>query len=168
MITDKGKAQMEDLERPRTAALRGERPYFEDPGRFGARSIGTLAELGPGWEVWTSEEGRRNAHEEPLGGLIVAVEAGGRGVDEWGELVNRPARFRCYDPFAPWPAKSFRWLSEDEVNRDTVAVASAQQIVTAVRRFCREVGHGGLSLDAFEADLVVEAAHLAAVVMGGR
>jgi hypothetical protein len=167
MITDAGKAQMAELEARRTAALRGERPYFEDPGRFGPRSIGAVGLAAIGWELWTTEDGRRNAHEEPLGGIVVAVDAGGTSTDEWGELVNRPARFRCYDPFALWPGKSFRWLSEAEINREAIGVASRQSLVTAVRRFCREVGRGGLTLDAFEADLVVEASRLCAVLMGG-
>jgi hypothetical protein len=41
-------------------------------------------------------------------------------------------------------------------------------LVIAIRRFCREVGHGKLSLDVFEAHLVTDAARLVAVLMGGR
>jgi hypothetical protein len=168
-LSEEAKRQMAEADARRTAHLRGERPWFEDaPGRFGARTIGALAEVGPGWEVWTCETGRRNSHEEPIGGIVLHVDGGGRRTDEWGELVSVPALFRCYDPWAPWPHKAFRTLSEDEVNKDAIRVADPQSLVIAIRRFCREVGHGKLSLDVFEAHLVTDAARLVAVLMGGR
>lgn len=159
---------MAELDARRTRHLRGEAPWVEDDGRFGPRTIGALALVQVGWEVWASEGGRLNSHGEPLGGLVVGVDAGGPPtVDEYGEIIKHPARFRCYDYLAPWPYKSFRALSEDEVTTVGLRVASTQRLVTAIRRFCREVGHGSLTLDAFEARLVTEAAHLVAVVMGG-
>jgi hypothetical protein len=170
MLSEEAKAQMAELDARRTAHLRGEREWFEGPGRFGARTIGAIAEITPGCEIWTHEyTGRRDPDENPLGGIVLHVDGGGRYTDEWGELVNVPARFRCYDPHAAWPHKSFRWLSEDEVNRDAMSVASDQSLVIAIRRFCREVGTGGYTLDAWEAGLVTDAARLVAVVMmGGR
>lgn len=168
MLTPEAKAQMAELDARRTAHLRGERPWYEDPGRFGPQSLG-VSEVGPGWEVWTTEEGRRNWHEEPLGGIVLWADAGAPAtVDDEGEIHAHPASFRCYDPFAPWPDKAFRWLSEDEVNRDGIRIASPQSLVTALRRFCREVGaNKHLSLRPYEAELVSDAARLAAVLMMG-
>jgi hypothetical protein len=161
-LSPEAKAQMDELARRR-------RPLYEDPGRFGPRTIGTLALVDVGWEVWTTEFGRRNADLEPLGGIVLAVDPGGKRTDEWGEITYCPARFRTYDAQAEWPHKSFRWISEDEVNREFgVGAPSPADLVTAIRRFCREVGRGGRVLDAFDADLVLEAGRLVAVVMGGR
>jgi hypothetical protein len=174
VITEAGKAQMAELDARRTAHLRGERPWVdedwdEDDGRHPARSIGALSQVAPGWEVWTTEGGRRDADDNPLGGIVLHVDAGAPNtVDEWGEIQRHPARYRTYDPHARWPDKAFRWVGEDEVNRQGIRVASAQSLVIAVRRFCREVGTGGLVLDGFEADLVTDAGRLVAVLMGGR
>lgn len=174
MITEAGKAQMAALDAKRTAHLRGEAPWpdedwDEDDGRYPARSIGAIALVTPGCEVWTCEDGRRNRHDEPLGGLVLHVDAGAPNtVDEWGEVERHPARFRCYDYLAPWPHQAFRWISEDEVNRASIRSARPRSMVTAIRRFARQVGHGGLVLDGYEADLVTDAARLVAVVMGQR
>jgi|SRR5580704_515979 hypothetical protein len=168
-ITPEGQRQMTELDARRTAHLRGEREWYEDPGRFGPRAIGAIAELAPGLEAWTTEDGRRNRHGEPLGGIILHVDPGAPPtVDEWGELHPHPALIRVYDPLAPWPDKAFRTLTEDEVNRDTVAVSSDRSTGLAIRKFCREVGHGKGAVDLFEAHLVTDAARLVAVLMGGR
>lgn len=160
---------MDELDARRTRHLRGEAPWVDDDGRFGPRTIGALSLIEVGWEVWASENGPRNSHGEALGGIVVGIDSGAPpSVDEYGEIIKHPAHFRCYDYLAPWPYKSFRALSEDEVTTVGLRVASTQRLVTAIRRFCREVGHGSLTFDAFEARLVTEAAHLVAVVMGGH
>jgi hypothetical protein len=168
VLSEEAKRQMAELDARRTAHLRGEREWYQDPGRHGARSIGVVADIGPGYEVWTCEDGRRNYHEEPLGGIVLHVDAGAPAtVDEWGELHEHPATFRVYDPFAPWPRAAFRRISEDEVNREAIALASQQSLVIAVRRFCREVATGKRTLSAFECGLVTDAARLVAVLMMG-
>ena len=147
--------------------MRGEAELL-DP-RFGARTIGAIAEIGPGWEIWTAEGGRRNWHEEPLGGIVLHVDSGGQPyVDaETGEIVHRPASFRCYDPLAPWPNKAFVNLAEGEVNAQAVTVADNTSMVIAIRRFCRQVADGPKTLGTLDAQLVIDAARLVAVVMGG-
>jgi hypothetical protein len=170
-LSEEAKRQMAEADARRTAHLRGERPWYEDPGRFSARTIGVLAEVGPGFEIYSSEieqGGRLNADLEPIGGIVVQVDAGGRTTDEWGELVNIPARFRTYDRSAADWDKAFRWLSEDEVNKEAIGMASDYHLRSAVRKFCREVGRGKGSIDIFEAHLVADAARLVAVLMGGR
>lgn len=138
--------------------------------RYGARTKGTLAEVGIGWEVWTVEDGRRNHRQEPLGGIVVEVRSGSVHVDdETGEVTTRPAAFRCYDTRAPFPAGSSRkfvTLSEDEVHPDGIEVADPESLVTAIEHFCRAASTGPLVLDAWRAELITYAYHLTAVVMG--
>lgn len=142
--------------------------------RFGARTYGPLTEITPGMEVWTSEEGRRNWREDLLGGIVLAVDAGAPDTLDatTGEIIEHPARFRCYNPIAPWPHRAFTSIAEGEVNRESIAVAETRSLVLAVRRFCGQVcdhtrrrypGH----FDDFEAQLVTDAARLVAVLMMG-
>jgi len=87
---------------------------------------------------------------------------------ETGEIVAHPARFRCYDPHARWPDRAFPVLSEDEVYRPGVTVPAAYKLVIAIRRFCREVAaHDSRAWDPFDAQLVLDAATLSRVLMGG-
>ena len=138
---------------------------------FRGQTIGITAEIGPGLEVWTSgdDASRRDHRGEPLGGYVLHVDPGWSSVDpETGEILNHPARFRCYDPQGAWPHRAFPVLSEDEVYRPAVTVPPAHKLVIAVRRFAREVAnHDSLSLDTFDAGLVTDAARLVAVLMGG-
>lgn len=153
------------------AFLRGEGPLLDS--RFGARTIGVMAEITPGLEVWTDEMddmARHNHKGEALGGYVLSIDPGWSSVDdETGELVNHPARFRCYDPHADWPRRAFPVLSENEVYRPGVRIPDTHNLVIAVRRFCREVGATkGLTLYPEEAQLVTDAARLVNVLMGGR
>jgi hypothetical protein len=171
-LSEEAKAQMAaNAERQRgNRWLKGEAELVD--GRFGALTLGPAAAIEPGVEVWTREEARRNWHEDPLGGIVLAVDPGGRYISDDGEIVNRPAHFRCYDPLAPWPRKAFMWVSEEHVNRNTLAVVPPYDLARAVRRFCGEVcehmaGRKGM-LDHFEADLVTHAARLTSVLMLSR
>jgi hypothetical protein len=151
--------------------MRGEGPLLDS--RFGARTIGVMAEITPGLEVWTDElddMARHNHKGEALGGYVLSIDAGWSSVDqETGEMVNHPARFRCYDPQGRWPDRAFPVLSEDEVYRPGVRIPPAHHLVIALRRFCREVAnHDSLNLDPFDAQLVIDAARLVTVLMGGR
>jgi hypothetical protein len=167
MLHPDAQAQIDRRKAELAARLNGTKPLMDS--RFGVRTIGALAEITPGVEVWCVEGGRRNWHEQPLGGLVLTVDGGGPGRvdDETGEIVRSPARYRCYDHLAPWPGNAFRWISESEISSDTVEVADRVSLVTAVRRFCRQVGTGPRVLDAHEAQLVTDAARIVAVLMGG-
>ncbi len=151
--------------------LEGEELELFD-GRYSARTIGLMAELTPGMEVWTVEHGRRDAHGEPLGGIVLHVDSGGPNTfdEETGEVVTHPTRFRCYDPLAPWPYRSFQTFAEDELCPASIAVPPQSDVVRAIRRFCREAGRQPkgrpLLLDAFDAGLVTDAWRLVVALMG--
>lgn len=166
MLSEEARRQIEEHERRRTAWTRGEAPLTE--GRFGARTYGAITEITPGMEIWSVEDGRRNWHNEPLGGIVLHADPGRTYTDqETGEIVTQPARYRCYDPLAPFPGNAFCWLEEQLVNRDGIGVTPAASLVTAVRRFCQQVAHGPRTLSGFDAQLVTDAGRLVAVLMGG-
>lgn len=174
MLTPEARAQMEQAKQRHRGArwLAGESVDLVD-GRFGARTIGILAEITPGLEVWTNADddmARHNHDGHALGGYVLHVDAGWTQVDpETGEITNHPASFRCYDPQGAWPHRAFPTLTETEIHRPSVAIPPAHKLVIAVRRFCREVGtHNSLTLDAFDAGLVTDAARLVAVLMGSH
>lgn len=152
----------------RTAWFRGERPLLDS--RFGAHTIGAVTEITVGIELWTVEDGRRNWHDEPLGGIVLQIDPGRPAtVDDNGEIHEHPARYRCYDPLAPWPHRAFTWILEPEINRASIQPAERQSMVTAIRRFCYEIAtKKNGTLDGFEAQLIEHAHRLAVVLMGGR
>jgi hypothetical protein len=166
-LTPEAKAKIADHEANRTAWFRGEKPLLDS--RFGATTIGAVTEITVGTELWTCEDGRRSWHDEPLGGIVVEIDPGRPAtVDDDGEIHDHPARYRTYDPLAPWPHRSFTWVAEPEINRDSIRPAERQSMVTAIRRFCLEVAtHNSRNLDGFEAQLIQHCQRLAAVLMGG-
>lgn len=168
MLSPEAQAKIAEHKANRSAYFRGERPLLDS--RFGATTIGVVAEITPGIELWTVEDGRRNWHDEPLGGIVLEVDPGGPAtVDGDGEIHDHPARYRCYDPLAPWPHRAFTWIPEPEVNRDSIRPAERPSMVTAIRRFCLHVATSNSgTLDAFEAQLIQHAGRLAAVLMGAR
>ena len=138
-------------------------------GGIGAKTIGVMADITPGLAVFTNADddmARHNNNGEALGGYVLSIDAGWTSA-ETGEI--HPPRFRCYDPHGRWPDRAFVVLTEDEVYRPAVRVPPDHHLVIALRRFCRQVGgHDSLTLDGFDAGLVVDAARLTAVVMGSR
>ena len=168
MLSDDAARQIEQREQQRQARLRGDSPYSEHAGRFGPSTFGAIAEITPGMEIWSVDDGRRNWHNEPLGGIVLHVDPGRSWTDtDTGEKITQPARYRCYDPLAPWPHNAFAWLEEPIVNRQAIAVTPGVSLVHAIRRFCRQVATGPRTLSGFDAQLVTDAHHLVAVVMGG-
>lgn len=168
MLSEAARRQVEEHERSRLAWARGEKPLMDS--RFGASTIGAVTEITPGMEIWTCEDGRRNWHEEPLGGIVLSIDPGRPDtVTEDGEIIRHPPRYRCYDPFAPWPHKAFVDILEPEINRESIAAKPAHELVIAVRRFCRQASLANhLTLDTQDAQLVTDAARLVAVIMGDR
>lgn len=141
--------------------------------RFGARTLGALAEVTLGCELWSRDnlEGRLDNHGDPLGGIVVGFDAGGAPDLDTGEL--RPARFECYDPYAPWPHRAFVWLAEPEVDPSSIGPAKPSSLTLAVRRFAGEVcqhqrRRKTLTLSSSEADLMRYGLLLSAVLMGER
>jgi hypothetical protein len=166
MLSEEAQASIARHQANRTAWIRGEKPLVDS--RFGATTIGAVTEIGPGIEIWTCENGRRDWHEQPLGGLVLDVDPGRPDtIDDDGEIHPHPARYRCYDPLAPWPHRAFVWVTEPEIDRQSIAVAARPSLVTAIRRFCGEVIKSNRStLDGFEADLIRHASRLAGVLIG--
>jgi hypothetical protein len=132
-------------------------------GRFASASTtGLTLEIGPGVEIWTCEDGRRNSHEEPLGGYVVEAFAGASGFDTYGEHFEKPTSYRTFDPFTSFD-KAFRVIDENEVNMQSLAVPTSGQLVGVIRTFARELGkakqargtrrHGSGILSSFEIDL---------------
>lgn len=151
------------------AYFRGERPLLDS--RFGATTIGAVTELGIGMECWTVEDGRRDWHQEALGGIVVEVDPGRPDtVNDDGEIIDHPARYRTYDPLVEkWPRHSFTWVTEPEINRASIRPAERLSMVTAIRRFCHHVADSRSGvLDGFDAQLILHAHRLATVLMGGR
>jgi hypothetical protein len=142
------------------------------PSRFAARTIGSLAEVRIGCEVWSREnlEGRMDRFGDALGGIVVATDGGGRFVTDDGEVIDRPARFHCYNPYTSLNL-AFVWLAEDQVDPERIGVVKETVLTNAVRRFASEVcqhSHQLRSLSSWEADLMRYAFVLSAVIMGQR
>lgn len=169
MLTPEAQASIDAHKGRQQGWIRGERPLLDS--RFGARTIGAIAEITPGCEAWT--------RTDPLGdiaargGIVVHVNPGQPDtISDDGEIVHHPARYRCHNPAGHWPDQAFVTISETEIDPATVAPASALSLVAAIRRFCREVG--GIdrlrvrrTLDAHEAQLVTDAWRLVVALMGG-
>lgn len=158
-------AELEARRRARTAELL--------EGRFTARTIGNLAELGIGLEAWSREglAGRLDYHGDPLGGIVVDHDAGGGADPATGEI--RPARFEFYDPLVRDLGRAFRWLTEDQIDPATVAIPKDSSLALAVRAFAGEVCQCRrkrklLTLTSWEADMMRHGWRLSAVLMGQR
>ena len=159
------KQQMADWETRRKARARGEGPLMDS--RFGVRTLGAVAEAAVGCSVWTDIEKRRDAHDDALGGIVLEVIDGVRRLDEeTGEIILVRA-FRCFDPVARWDT-AFRTVNEHLISADGVEATPPYGLAKTVRRFCQEVANGRGLLVGRDAQLVVDAARLAAILMGGR
>lgn len=168
MLSDEARKQIAENEARHRGRqfLAGEAALLDS--RFGARTYGALTEITVGVEIWTCEDGRKNYHNEPLGGYVVQAFAGApRTYTEDGEIVEHPARYRCYDPLVQPLPKAFVTITEPEINRESITIPDRHNLVGAVRRFCMEVARGRLVLDGFEAQLLGDAYRLSNVLMGG-
>jgi hypothetical protein len=156
--------QMKEWEATRKARANGEGPLLDS--RFGVRTIGVVAEIQPGVSVWTDLDKRRTTRDEPIGGIVLEVIDGIENVDGDTGEIRLIRAFRCFDPLAPF-AKAFRTVREDEIGPDGIEGNPSGALAKTVRRFCREVAGGRGLIVGREARLVTDAAHLAAIIMGG-
>ena len=168
MLSEEARRQVEEHQHNRLAWARGERPLVD--GRYGANTTGAITEITPGCEIWTVEHGDYDWHQEPLGGIVLSIDPGRPDtVTDDGEIIHHPPRYRCYDPFAPWPHKAFIDIAEPDINPASIAPKPSHELVIAVRRFCRQASLSKhLTLDMGDARLVADAARLVAVIMGDR
>jgi hypothetical protein len=132
-----------------------------NPG-FGARSIGGMALIQVGCELWTDPDARKSSHEEGVGGIVLEITS---DIDDEG-TVNRA--FRCYDYLAAWH-QAFRTIPENQVLRDSIEAVDPARLVRTCRRFWRELAkHQTSMLDTSEARLAADAQRLVNTLMGGR
>jgi hypothetical protein len=144
----------------------GRKPTVDS--RLGPHTIGTVALAAIGHSVWTDTEKRRNAHDDPMGGVVLDIVDQGETIDdETGEIRVKRA-FRCYDPIAPW-GLAFATYTDDLIAQEGVEATPDYLLTKVIRRFCAEIAKSkrGL-LTSSEADLLADAHHLAAVLMGGH
>jgi hypothetical protein len=152
--------------------LAGEAVALVDQSRYQAQTIGLVADLEPGLEVWTWESGgRRDVHGDALGGIVLHVDTSTpkRVDDETGEVVGG-VLIRCYDPLAPWPFRAFQVFQEGDLDPATIALMDPHELAKAIKRFCGEVARQirgrRYSIGTFEAELVTDAWRLVVALMG--
>jgi len=139
----------------------GRRPMVQGP-----RTLGSLALVTVGCQVWTDIERKRRGHDEALGGIVLEVVHRDVYDDDTGEIHDVKA-WRCYDPIAQW-GHAFRTIREDDVTQDGVMASAPWELTNAVRKFARVVGAGSGLLVGSEAQLVADAYRLSQVIMGGN
>lgn len=143
----------------------GKKPLVDS--RLGPATIGTVALATIGNSVWTDPDKRRNYHDEPMGGIVLDVVDQGETIDEATGEIRVKRAFRCYDPVAPW-GLAFRTYTDDLIAQEGVEATPTHTLVNAIRRFCREIAKSKRGLiTSSEADLLADAHHLAAVLIGG-
>lgn len=168
MITEEAREQMEQAK----ARNRGHQFLHDGQedglvGRFGARTLGDMALVEPGCEVYARVDGdvadvRMRADGEARGGIVIEV-TDTTIVDEDGAITQQRA-FRCFDYQIPDLAKAFTVLTEAQVDPDGFEPPRIDRIRGLYRRLCQEVGAKRGTASAFEIDLVAVAARLAAIV----
>lgn len=159
------------------AWLRGEAELLDS--RFGARTLGSLAEVSLGCWLWSRDsyvDGRLDFNGDPRGGIVVGFDGGGPpSVDlDTGELLEHPPRFECYDPaLSRQMYRAFTWLTEAQVEPSAIGPAEPSSLALAVRNFAGEVcqcrrRQKVRSLTSSEADMMRYGFLLSAVLMGER
>jgi hypothetical protein len=118
-----------DAERQRRDFFDGRRTLVQ-----GARTLGSLALVCPGVQVWTDPDRKRYGHDESLGGIVLEVTSRRLEDSETGEITEARA-FRCYDPIAAFPDRAFRTVGEDLIPQDGVQAVDESSLRTAARRF---------------------------------
>lgn len=130
--------------------------------QFGARSVGPFTMIEPAMEVWSDINAKKDAHDDPLGGIVVEVTT---AQFSDGELVRS---FRTYDYFLP-AHKAFRVIAEADIERDSITAADPGRIVRAIRRMLAPVAKSRKSLWLpEEARLLHDAETLSRTLMGGQ
>lgn len=135
-----------------------------------------VREISPGVNLWTDPYvGRRDENGNGIGGICLNVLVGNRRTDEFGEIIELEDRYRCYNPFAPFPSeKSYVTVARSEVNLDTLQAPNSGDLVIAFRRFCAHVGqhrqargtrrHGSRTLDSRDVETFTDAVALFKVI----
>lgn len=172
MLTDAGRAQIEEAERRRHAFIRGEGPMI-DP-RFGARSLGDLNLVEVGCRLWGREtfdsgdvtDMRMDSHGNARGGVVVEITDSAT-VDEDGEITRHRA-FRCFDPASPTVAGAFVTLTEKQVNPERCEPSSPFDTAKVLRRMAQEVSRGSGPLSAYHGQILGDMLRLAGTLLQRR
>lgn len=95
----------------------------------GARTIGLLAMVDVGWEIWSRTDDpalmRLTSSGDPRGGVVVEVATRVDVDEETGEITELRA-FRTLDPYRTRPELHWTILSEAQVNTDALASEEAR------------------------------------------
>lgn len=121
------------------AAWRADRD-IELERRAAARPRPVLADVGPGWSVWSTT--RTDSHDGQLGGVVLYRSLGRFAADdETGEVVTVP-QFRVIDPF-PSRHPAFHTLDASDIDPDTIEQPESWRLHLLITRLARElVAHG--------------------------
>ncbi len=142
-------------------------------GRFAhATTTGTLLEIVPGVEVYSAS--RKDFAERPKGGVVLEKHAGASGVDDEGEIIERPAWFTVWDRQA-LPGQKVQRIEEPEV--DLTTAAPGRNLGLVVREMASELAvyrqargkrvRGSAYLSGHELDLCRWIGALGVVIAGG-
>lgn len=147
----------------------------EPSTRMGARTIGDMAIVELGCEIWarTGVDGLMRPGDDgdpelegvqARGGIVVEITDTTSVTDD-GEIMRARA-FRCfdYDPRLE-PFRAYTTLTEAQVDPARFDPPKASLLKSVVRGWCRQVGAGKGPLNTFEAQLVTDAAHLTALLL---
>ena len=131
----------------RKAQLQAEAADMVETRHGEARRIGVLALVEPGVSCWSST--RKDAREEPLGGVVVEIQDVPN--PETGEFERY---FTCLDPYGGGKVRVHR-LSESEVLPTGIEATTNSRIVNLIKRLACEVAEmKGSYLDIFHADRI--------------
>lgn len=141
--------------------------------RMGARTLGDMAIVEPGCEIWarTGVNGSMRVGDDDAdgdgvqarGGVVLEVTDNVDYDRETGEIAHRRS-FRVFDYAAP-SRQAYTTLTETQVDPSRFDGPNPSRLAGLVRRWCRQVGERNGILTSADAQLVVDAARLTAVLM---
>lgn len=164
-LSPAAQAQIDADRQRRTAWLRGEAPLVD--ARLGSRAL-DLQLVEPGCSIWSHDHGpdsRRNANDEPRGGVVLEVVTA-RTVDTTtGELGEHRA-FRAFDPYLAHTrpiGRAYVTLTEAQVNPDACEAPDMGLLRRVRRAMCRAVGERRTTTGTDELRLALDIARLATI-----
>ena len=163
MLTDDARKVIDQRKREARERWDGLRPIVDS--RLGAQTIGDMAVVEPGCEIWARNgdaEDITNMRQwqdgEAKGGIVLEVTD---VVDrETGELLRA---FRCWD-YTRGIDHSYSTLTEAQVDPSTFTAPSIVRLRNQYRRICKHIAERQHTAGVFEIQMVIDAARMAAIV----